>query len=140
VSEAHGNSRLGRITFRPKDTVANDAAGLTTWHFVFSRPKSRVTIAFHDGHFDAPQLLDGALVGDQLIDPPINKSLDDAFAILRAGGFKDPVSLVVLRHPLVFGPSGSEEPQYAFEFPGADRKILVGTDTGNVAQDTPPPN
>jgi hypothetical protein len=140
VTEAFGSVRLGEITFRPKDTVAHDAGDLTTWHFVFSLPKKRAILALNDGHFDAPQLLDGGLIGDRLIDPPINKSLDDAFAILRAGGFKDPVKVAVLRQPLVFGPSGSEEPMYNFELSGTAKQIMVGANTGNVTEASPPTN
>lgn len=137
VSDAYAGAALGEITFRPAK-LANAAEDFTIWHFVFWLPKGRATIAFEAGRFNPPEFLDGNLVGDHLIHPPINKTLNDAFAIMRAAGFTNPVKKVVLRHDLELGPSGSKEPLYSFEFPDDPEQIRIGSDTGNLTHWSPP--
>lgn|SRR5581483_7277348 len=66
---------------------------------------------------------------DALISPPINKSLADAFQVMRAAPYPDPIEFVRLRQALNFGPSGPQEPSYEFHFPKADFEIHVGPNT-----------
>jgi hypothetical protein len=141
VSDAYPGARLGEITFRPKDQSANQAEDMTTWNFVFSIPRNRVIISLRDGQFNTPQLLDGGLISDHLFSPPLNKSLGDAFAILRQGGYGDPVTKIKLRQLLDFAPGTPQEPCYYMELANGNADVIsVGASSGQLRVVALPPD
>jgi hypothetical protein len=133
VSHAYPGARLGEISFWPKDRSANQAEDMTTWNFVFSIPRNQVTISLQDGRFNTPQLLEGGLFSDRLFSPPLNKSLGDAFAILRQGGYADPVTKIKLCQALNFAPSTPQEPCYLMELANGNADVIsVGASSGQL--------
>jgi hypothetical protein len=133
VSAVDPHAHLGQIAFRPKDQAASQAADMTTWNFVYSTPSIRVVISLVDGQFDKPQRLDGGLVSKVMFSPPLKKSLDEAFAILRQGGYGDPVTRITLYQPLNFDPSTPREPSYYVELTSAQSSVIaVGANSGQL--------
>jgi len=134
VTATWRDARLGEITFRPRGETAQTVADLSTWSIVFGLAKGRVVLPLEQGRFGAPLQLDGMLVGDIFLDAPIAKSINDAFAIVRAAGHQEPMTRVVLRHVMNLGPSGSPEPTYIFDRKGVQLPLVVGAETGKLTE------
>jgi hypothetical protein len=130
VSEGYGGAKLCHVRGLPTNHAATVAADFTQWNFTFMRPKDYVTIGWSDGRFEPPQDHAGLWEGDEAIDPPLEKTLDTAISILRAGGYKEPISQLDVRKPLY---PGVTEPAYVFALGNpVSRVIGVGAKTGEL--------
>jgi hypothetical protein len=128
ISGEHGDAKLCHARGLSTNDAAIVATDFTRWQFVFMRPKGYLTIDWADGRFGPPKEHAGLWFGDQPIDPPLEKTLDAAISILRAGGYNEPITQFDLRKPLH---PGVTEPSYNFAFgTPVSRVIGVGAKTG----------
>ncbi len=129
VSEQYADAKLCHVRGLPKKP-ASVAADFTQLAFAFMRAKGYVTIVWDNERFGPPSDHGGLWMGDQPINPPLQKTLDQALGILRDGGYKDPIAQLDLRKPLH---PGVTEPLYVFAFGDPVTKVIgVGANTGTL--------
>jgi hypothetical protein len=127
VSEQHADAKLSHVKGLPKSSAVV-AADFTHLDFTFMRGARSVTISCDEGQFGPPTDHQNMPMGDQPIDPPLGKTLDQAIVLLRAGGYQEPIVQLDLRMPL--HPDVTEA-IYIFAFGTPVSKVVgVGANTG----------
>ena len=127
VSEQHAGMELSHVRGLPKNPAVV-AADFTHLDFTFIRGAGLVTITWAEARFGPPKHHAGLPMGDQPIDPPLEKTLDQAIVLLRAGGHREPIMQLDLRMPL--HPEVTE-PIYIFAFGKPVSKVIgIGSPQG----------
>jgi hypothetical protein len=92
------------------------------------------------GEFGSIEISVEPWLGDVVIEWPIKLDLLEAFGLMQAAGFTDPIEAMTLRQPLY---SGLKEPYYIFSFPdgkfvavGVEDSKVVPFGRGNLGFDT----
>lgn len=80
------------------------------------------------GEFGAIETSLEPWLGDVVVDWPIKLELLEAFGLMQAAGFTDPIDAMTLRQPLY---PGLEEPYYIFSFPDG-KFVAVGVEDSKV--------
>jgi hypothetical protein len=106
---------------------AATAHDVNNWKFVFRGINNKTNIATCDaGSFAPVEAYPHSWLGDRIIDLPISRGLTDAVTRLRAAGYEERFSVVLLKWPLYPGSKAS----YIFSIQGS--YVFVSLDDGVV--------
>lgn len=136
VEADHPQAVLVEARGTPASGTATTAGDIVTWRFLFMADSevpgaSTVVLDYAGGEFDEPELLMQGLIDTMYERLPRTMTLTTAIQFMRAAGYDDPFSQVVLRKPLTF--PVPYEAYYAFTV--GSRSVLVGMATGEVSEE-----